>query len=74
MAMDDFDNFPVYCIVFGTVAKQPVVKTGESCGELGMEPQGNNTMVTPPRKISQLEKTSIGTEIHKVFCEERAEW
>ena len=53
MAMDEFDNFPVYCMQVGTVAKQPLVKTGKSCGEWGMEPQGDNTMVTPPRKLKK---------------------
>ena len=46
MAMDEFDNFPVYCMQSDTV--QWMVKTGESCGELGM--------VTPPRKLIKLDE------------------
>ena len=53
MAMDEFEKFPIYCMQSDTV--QWLVKTGESCGELGM--------VTPPRKRSKLDKkSSIGKE------------
>ena len=48
--MDDFEKYPVYCMQSGPVAKQAVVETGESSGELGTGPQGNNSMVTPVRK------------------------
>ena len=46
MAMDEFEKFPIYCMQSDTV--QWLVKTGESCGELGM--------VTPPRKRCKLDK------------------
>ena len=53
-AKEEFDKSPVYCLQIGTVAKQPVVKTKESCGELGTELQGNTPMKTPVRKRSGL--------------------
>ena len=45
MATDEFEKFPIYCMQSDTV--QSLVKTGESCGELGM--------VTPPRKVCKLD-------------------
>ena len=48
--MDDFEKYPVYCMQSGPVAKQAVVQPGTSSVELGTEPQGNNSMVTPVRK------------------------
>ena len=62
MAMEDFDKFPVYCMPSGTVAKQPVVNTEESCGEFGTGPQGNDSMVTPDHKRCKLTEDQVSEQ------------
>ena len=64
MVMEEFGRFPVYCMRSGTVAKQPVVGTGKSCGELGTEPQGDNPMVTPDRKRCKRIENPASEEKH----------
>ena len=60
--MDDFDKYPVYCMQSGPVAKQAVVETGESSGELGTGPQGNDSMVTPNRKRCKLTEDQVSEQ------------